>query len=148
MTKDETIRAMTQAREAHELQMQKIEDAINGRDIHNPTTLNKTACEFGQWLYDENNHMQEIIGSQFYFALDKEHEQWHSEYAKIYKILFDDKKKKGLFSKLLGRKSIDPMELDKVKLYFADLQETTKRLLQALGSAQRRVTALPETKYH
>jgi hypothetical protein len=148
MTKEQTIEAIKKAKEAHELQMQKIEAAMNGKEIENPTTVNKTACDFGKWLYDEDNHMKEIIGSQFYTMLDSEHEKWHSEYARIYNILFSSKSKKGLFSKLLGKNRIDPMELDKAKLYYAELQVTTEALLKALASSQRRVSALPESKYH
>jgi hypothetical protein len=147
MTKNETIEAIKRAQEMHELQMQKITDAMDGEDIDNPTAVNKMACDFGKWLYDEDNHMKKIIGSQFYTTLDKEHEKWHNEYAKIYKILFASKSKKGLFSKLLGKSKIDAMELDKLKLYYAELQVTTNALLKALASAQRRVSALPDSKY-
>jgi len=146
MTKDETLTAIKKAKEAHELQMQKIEAAIDGKEIKDPTALEKTKCAFGKWLYDPQNHMQEIIGSQFYTNLDFEHEKWHREYAKIYNILFTQKKQ-GLFSKLLGKKAIDPLELDKVKLYYLELQETTSNLLKALASSERRVSALQESKF-
>ena len=148
MTKSETQEAIKKAKEAHELQMQKIEAAMNGKEIDNPTALNKTECDFGKWLYDDKNKMKAIIGNQFFTNLDIEHEKWHKEYTKIYHILFGEKNKKGLFARLLGKNSIDPMELDKVKLYYVDLQETTKRLLKILASSQRRVDALPESKFH
>ncbi len=148
MVKSEMQEAIKKAKEAHELQMQKIEAAMNGKEIDNPTALNKTECEFGKWLYDDKNRMKVIIGSQFFTSLDIEHEKWHTEYTKIYNILFDEKNKKGFFSRLLGKSSIDPMELDKVKLYYADLQETTIRLLHILASSQRRIDALPESKFH
>ncbi len=147
MTKDETLVAIKKAKEAHEIQMQKIETAINGKEITNPTAVEKTKCEFGKWLYDPQNHMQEIIGSQFYTNLDFEHEKWHREYSKIYNILFKEKKK-GFFSKMLGKNSIDPLEIDKAKLYYAELQETTSQLLKALASAERRASALQETKFY
>jgi len=147
MTKTETQEAIKQAKEAHELQMQKIEAAINGKEIDNPTAINKTECDFGKWLYDDKNKMKEIIGSQFFTTLDIEHEKWHKEYTKIYHILFRDTPKKGLFSRMLGKNSIEPMELDKVKLYYVDLQETTTRLLKVLASSERRVAALPESKF-
>jgi len=146
MTKEETLAAIKKAKEAHEMQMQKIEEAMNGKEIEDPTALEKTKCAFGKWLYDPDNHMQEIIGSQFYTNLDYEHEKWHREYAKIYNILFTQKKQ-GLFAKLLGKKSIDPLELDKAKLYYLELQETTDKLLKALASSQRRVSALQASKF-
>lgn len=148
MTKAQTLEAITKSKEVHELQMQKIERAMNGTAIENPTAVNKTECDFGKWLYAEDNHMQEILGSQFYTALDIQHEKWHNEYRKIHTILFASKSKKGLFSKLLGSSKIDPLELDKAKLYYSDLQETTSMLLKALASSQRRVSALPDSKFH
>jgi hypothetical protein len=148
MTKSETQEAIKKAKEAHELQMQKIEAAINGKEIDNPTAINKTECDFGNWLYDDKDNIQEIIGTQFFKTLDIEHEKWHVEYTKIYHILFSGNNKKGLLSRLLGKKSIDPMELDKVKLYYRDLQETTSRLLKILASSERRISALPESKFH
>jgi len=147
MTKEQTLAAIKKAKETHEIQMQKIEAAINGKEISDPTAVEKTKCEFGKWLYDPQNHMQEIIGSQFYTNLDFEHEKWHREYARIFNILFKEKKK-GLFSKLLGKPSVDPLEIDKAKLYYSELQETTAQLLKALASTERRVSALQETKFH
>jgi hypothetical protein len=148
MTKSETLESIMKAKEAHELQMQKIEDAMEGREIQNPTTVDKTACDFGKWLYNDANHVREIIGSQFFEVLEFEHAKWHNEYKRIYDILFKDRSKKGLFSRLLGKNSIDPMDLDKVKLYYSELQETTNRLLKALASSERRISALPESKFH
>jgi hypothetical protein len=147
MTKSETLEAIKKAKEAHELQMQKIKTAMNGQEVDNPTALEKTECTFGQWLYDDDSQIKEIIGSQFYAILDKEHTKWHTEYHKIHEILFNDTKKKGLFFSLLKKKSIDPMELDKVKLYYVELEETTASLLQVLASCKRRVSALPISKF-
>jgi len=148
MTKEQTIASIQKAREAHELQMDKIEAIISGKEVKNPTAVEKTKCEFGQWLYTEDNRVKEIIGRQFYENLDAKHEKWHIEYVRIFNIFFKDKKKKGFFSKLLGVKNVDPLEFDKAKLYYAELQETTKELLKALGSAERRISALNESKFH
>jgi len=147
MTKEQTIDSIKKAREAHELQMDKIEAIISREEVENPTAVEKTKCEFGQWLYADTNHVKEIIGHQFYENLDLQHEKWHREYIRIFNIFFKEKNK-GFFSKLLGLKNIDPLELDKAKLYYAELQETTKELLKALGSAERRIGALNESKFH
>jgi hypothetical protein len=147
MTKSETLEAIKKAKEAHELQMQKIKTAIDGKEVDNPTALKKTECTFGQWLYNDDSQIKEIIGEQFYSILDGEHSKWHAEYRKIHEILFSDTKKKGLFSGLLKKKSIDPMELDKVKLYYMELEDTTASLLQILASCKRRVSALPTSKF-
>jgi hypothetical protein len=148
MTKEETVEAIKKAREAHILQMDKIEAAIKGEKIENPTAVSKEECDFGHWIYDDANRVKELIGSQFYEKIDVKHEQWHMEYFRIYNIFFNDKNKKGFFSKLLGAKSVDALELDKAKLYYVEIKETTEALLQALASAQRRLEALPESKFN
>jgi hypothetical protein len=148
MNKEQTLESVKKAREAHLLQMDKINALINGEKIENPTAVSKKECYFGHWIYDENSNVKGLIGSQFYEKLDQKHEQWHIEYLKIYNIFFKESNKKGLFSKLLGKKSVDPLELDKAKLYYTELKETTEELLKVLASAQRRLEALPETKFH
>jgi hypothetical protein len=128
--------------------MDKIEAAMSGGDVTNPAPPDKTKCDFGLWLYGDENHIKEIVGSQFFTNLDREHTKWHHEYRKIYDILFATKSTKGLFSKLLGKKGIDPMELDKVKYYYVSLKEISEALLKALASSERRISALNESKFH
>ena len=146
MTKAQILESVKKAREAHLLQMDKIEAAIEGKAIKNPTAVSKKECDFGHWIYDESNKIKELIGVQFYEKLDAKHEQWHTEYLKIYNIFFKEKKK-GLFSKLMGSSGIEPLELDKEKLYYTELKTTTQELLKALASAERRLEALSESKF-
>ncbi len=40
------------------------------------------------------------------------------------------------------------MELDKAKLYYSELEVTTQELLKVLGSSERRISALPESKFY
>jgi len=147
MTKENTIESIKKAREAHILQMDKIAAIINGENIDNPTAVSKKDCDFGHWIYDDSNHVKRLIGSQFYEKLDRQHEQWHFEYFKIYEI-FVTGNKKGLLSKLLGRSGIDTLELDKAKLYYSELKATTEELLKVLAAAERRLGALSEAKFN
>ncbi len=146
MTKAQTLESVQKAREAHLSQMDKIKTVLEGGKVENPTAVSKKECDFGQWIYDDSNHVRELIGIQFYEKLDAKHEQWHMEYLKIYNIFFKEKKK-GLFSKLLGGSGIDPLELDKAKLYYTELKATTQELLKVLASVERRLEALNEAKF-
>jgi len=49
---------------------------------------------------------------------------------------------------MIGSSSISDMDLDKAKLYYSELEITTQELLKALGSAERRMSALPESKFN
>jgi hypothetical protein len=101
MNKDETLEAIQKARLSHETQMAKIKSVINGDEVKDPTAVLKTECEFGKWLYDDNNHVQKILGSQFYNNIETLHSRWHTEYTKIFNIFFKNRKK-TFFSKNNG----------------------------------------------
>ena len=146
MTKEQTLESVKKAREAHLLQMDKIEAIIEGEKVENPTAVSKKECDFGRWIYDDTNHLKELIGRQFYEKLDAKHEQWHMEYTRIYNIFFKENKK-GLFSKLFGNSNVDSLELDKAKLYYSELKTTTQELLKVLASVERRLEALNEAKF-
>jgi len=147
MNKENALNAIHEAKKAHELQMEKIEATINGKDIQNPTAVVRTECSFGRWLYDENNHIKEILGLQFFTNLEVAHTKWHNEYMKIYDIFFEGRKK-AFFSDKLKPKKVSEMDLDKAKLYYVELKETTDELLRAIASSERRLSALSESKFH
>ena len=147
MDKAKTLESIQGARKALESQMDKIKTAINGGSVENPTALSKVKCEFGKWLYDENNHLRDILGSLFYDKLDILHSRWHSEYFKIFEICFK-KEKQGFFSEMFGASKVSDMELDKAKLYYVELEVTTQELLKALSSSERRLSALQESKFY
>ena len=147
MDKEKTIEAICNARKAHENQMKKIQALLNGKEVENPTSVVKTECDFGKWLYDENNHLKEVLGELFYTNLETLHARWHLEYARVFEIFFK-RKKKGFFSKAFGSDKVDGMELDKAKLYYSELEATTNELLKAIASSQRRIEALKEGKFH
>ena len=146
MDKEKTLEAIQKARAAHESQMAKIEALIDGKEVDNPTAVAKTKCEFGKWLYDEDNKVQKVLGAQFYQTIETVHEQWHIEYMRIFEIFFKDKKK-GFFSKIVGSDKVNDMEIDKAKLYYSELLKTTDDLLKILASSERRITALSDSKF-
>ncbi len=51
MNKTQTLEAIEIARKSHETQMAKIEAAISGEKVENPTAVAKSMCNFGKWLY-------------------------------------------------------------------------------------------------
>jgi len=146
MTKEQMIKDIEYAIHYHEDQMYKIEQLLNCVAIENPTAIAKSQCKLGQWLYTEENHLLEILGEQFYNKMEQTHAQWHIEYIKIHKIFFP-KEKKGFFASLVNSRKVDPLEVDKAKLYYTELQKTTTELLHALASSNRRVHAMNESKF-
>jgi len=146
MDKEKTIEAIINARKAHENQMKKIVALLNGKEVENPTAVSQRECDFGKWLYADNNRLKNILGTLFYTNLETLHTKWHVEYSTLFKIFFKPKKK-GFFSKAFGSQKVGGMELDKAKLYYSELEITTGELLKAIASSQRRLEALNEKKF-
>jgi hypothetical protein len=146
MNKSKSLDAIENARKSHELQMAKIEALIFGKKVENPTAVAKTQCEFGKWLYNQDNRVKEILGALFYTEIETLHGKWHSEYLRIFEIFFKDKKPSFL-SVFTGGSKIQAMDIDKAKFYYSELQVTTNELLKILASSQRRISALSESKF-
>lgn len=147
MIKSHALESIEQARLAHINEMHHIELLLKGKKNDKLTSLSKVQCNFGKWLYDDNQHVKKLLGLQFYGELDATHEMWHVEYARIYNIFFNKEKEKGLISKLFSSSKIDSLELDKAKLYYEELNETTQKLLHILDKSKRRLEALNESKF-
>lgn len=148
MTKSQTLEAIEKARLAHIEQMKKIDLMLRGMSVENPTSVSKMQCAFGKWLYGEQkDFIVSILGLQFYEELDRAHEAWHVEYAKIYALLIP-KKREGFFAKVFQKSSIDTLTIDKAKAYYVDLEANTKQLLKMLEKSQRRMMATSEAKFH
>jgi len=147
MDKAKTLESIISARKFHEAQMSKIEDALEAKKVTSPPELAKTRCELGQWLYDDENHLRNILGSLFYDNIEVTHAKWHSEYSKIAEIIFNEQKK-GLFSKIIGNSKIDEMEMDRAKLYYSELKVTSQELLKVMASSERRIGALADSRFH
>jgi len=146
MTKEQMLEALESAHQTHQQQMEKIRTVIEGKEIENPPAIGKMECVCGSWFYAHVDAMKRILGLQLFERLDSAHEAWHRDYVNIYNIYFKEEKK-GFFSKLLGANKVDPLQQDKAKLYFIELEKDSEELLSASASAQRRVTALSDSKF-
>lgn len=147
MNKEETIEGIARARQFHMIQMKKVKTLISGVEINNPTAAKKTDCDFGKWLYDENNHIKDLLGELFYTNIESLHSRWHTEYTRIYDIFYN-KKKSGFFSSMFSAPEVTNIEIDKAKIYCSELEITTSELLKVIDLSQVRLHALPESKFH
>lgn len=146
MNKQATIKAISDAKDTHLKQMDKIAMILKGKDVESPTAVLPTKCEFGKWLYGDSENLKVILGSHFYSTLEELHGQWHDEYKRVFELCFQNRKK-GFFAKLTGSDKLDDMTRDKVDVYYVELKKTTQELLKIIASSQRRMEALPESKF-
>ena len=146
MGKQKMLTALNNARKSHKLQMHTISLMVKGRAVDAKLEVDKHKCEFGKWLYNEDNRLKHILGSQFYTKLDEEHTRWHSECHKISEIL-SVKEEKGLISKLLNSNKEELMKREKASIYHEQLKIKTEELLKVLTSSQRRLEAIHDDKF-
>ena len=146
MGKKNTLTAIENARKSHKLQMHTISLMVKGMELSEKLEVDKHKCEFGKWLYDEDNHLKHVLGSQFYAKLDDEHTRWHSECHKISEIL-DVKEGKGFISKLLSSKKDEQMRREKAGIYHEQLKIKTEDLLKVLTSSKRKLEAMHDDKF-
>ena len=146
MGKQKMLTALENARKSHRLQMRTIASMIKGKEVSQKIEVDKHKCEFGKWLYSEDNHLKHVLGSQFYAKLDDEHTRWHSECHKISEIL-SVKEKKGFVSKLVGSNKEEQMKREKAGIYHEQLKIKTEELLKALTSSKRRLEAIHDDKF-
>lgn len=146
MNKNKSIEAILKAKEHHASQMLIIKKLAHGRDINGPSPTTIMECNFGKWLYNPKYRIKEILGLIFYEKMDSLHKKWHNEYLDIYKI-FQKKEKKTFFSKITGNNKIKPMDVDRAKAYYKDLEKTSEKLLLELDKSHRRFVALSDSIY-
>ena len=147
MNKSQMLLAIESAKKIHLEQMDKIQSALNEKEVEHPTPLNKMQCDCGVWFYENEAILKDILGAQLFERLEKHHDDWHREYEKIYAVLFQQDNAQGFFAKLLQSKTKDSLVLDKARVYFCDLQKKSEILLHVSESAIRRVAALSESKF-
>jgi len=151
MDKFQTLDLIEDMKKSHLSVMHKIEMLIDGRDVDELVAVAKTECDFGKFLYTNEEHLKDILGALFYTKLETLHEKWHMEYQKIYNIfenyIKSKNEKKGFFAKLSGGVKVSEMDIDRAKLYYSDLKLTASELIKTIEMCQRRVSALSEGKF-
>lgn len=140
------ITALRDARKALLTQMYTLNSMIKATKVKEELVVDKYKCGFGKWLYNEDNRLKHILGSQLYVKLEQEHIRWHSECHKIFDILSTEENK-GLLSKMINSKKYNRMKAEKASIYFEQLQLQTEELLKILASSERRLEVLHDSKF-
>ncbi len=143
MNKEQTLESLELAKRYHIFQMDKVEALIKGKDMGELPSVYKTGCNFGKWLYDDENRLKPLLGSIFYKELDSIHSQWHLEYRQLYLIFFTEPDKDGISEK----KKVKSIDIDKAKFYYSEMQTTSSKLIKSLSSCKRRLEALGADRF-
>ncbi|MCF6331604.1 MAG: CZB domain-containing protein [Sulfurimonas sp.] len=144
MNKKEMLEALLNAKNTHKVQMNTVNLSIKGKILPDNMILDKEICSFGKWLYDDKSNLKELVGSLFFKKLDEEYIRWLNECGKIFKILSKNEKT-TLLSSIFKKKEV--MKFEKATIYYEQLKNTSNNLQRVLMSCERRMSALPESKF-
>ncbi len=144
MKKEDCLNSLENLIKLQKNQMKNIYLVIHINKKNIPlTSTNHNECQTGKWL--NSSHAKEVLGPQTFEKLEQKHKEWHKIYQKIYDILFSNKK--GLLSKMFSKSKLSPMDEDRVKAYYDELESISKEFIQILESAKKRVNAMSESKF-
>lgn len=139
--------AIKKAKQSHMVQLDRIDCLIRGIPVStDPTPVSQKECLFGTWLYGNEPQLRELIFNQNFEEIERLHTLWHEEYARIHQVFYPETQ--GLLSKFMGKKqSASEQARERAKVYFNDLKNVTEQLIRKVESIEKRINALPASKF-
>lgn len=145
MDKNEVLTKLRSAKSSHVNWVQKAKMLIEGIDIDKSSIpVNATECKFGLWFYSDAQKLNALrnISLDSMASIETLHMQLHDKYLMIYKVYYSGESG-GFFKKFFGKKQEIPADdLDQAKIYFQELQDISKVLIEEINRMERRIIAL------
>lgn len=99
-----------------------------------------TDCAFGKWYYGAGQSLSTL---RTYAALDEPHEQLHTVYMKIFKLLFGEDDR-SLFGKLFGSKAKPAKNHAEAETLMAKLAHISTDVVELLNRLEKEVVAMSD----
>lgn len=145
MDKNEVLTKLRSAKSSHVNWVQKAKMLIEGIDVDKSSIpVNATECKFGLWFYSDAQKLNALrnISLDSMASIETLHMQLHDKYLMIYKVYYSGESG-GFFKKFFGKKQEIPADdLDQAKIYFQELQDISKVLIEEINRMERRIIAL------
>jgi len=150
MEKEDVLSHLRAAKAAHIKWVQKAKLLINGLDVdEGAIPVDSTECKFGKWFYSDGQVLNSLTNNpeEAMANIENFHFRLHDTYLQIFNIYFN-KEKGGFFTKLFGgkRKNITDIEIAEAKVYYEDLEQISRGLLDEINRLERRLVAVSEEK--
>lgn len=142
MAKQYVIDTIAEAKKAHQLWVNYARALIDKIPVtKEQIPIDTHICQFGQWLYKNKKHL-EYTG--FFDELEKQHNEIHELYHKIY-CLFFNKEKFENPEKVIGQEIIVSMDtLKEVHFLFQELKHKSYLLISSLNKLEEIVIHLSD----
>jgi hypothetical protein len=99
-----------------------------------------TDCAFGKWYYGAGQSLSSLMT---YAALDEPHEQLHTTYMKIFKLLFGEDDR-SVLGKLFGSKAKPAKNRAEAEILMAKLASISGTVVELLNRLEKDVLALSD----
>lgn len=142
MTKLQTINAFENAISHQAFFMTRLQNVAFKKKNKDILDLMGQEKVFGDFFYDKNNDMEELIGGIFFEKISKNYDLWEQECKKFYNIFVEDVNLPK--PKLIVVKEKD---YDIAKSVFSDIANTHKVLKESYKLAEARLNALSDKKF-
>ena len=104
--------------------------------------LNSEQIDFNNWLNTDAEYLKEHLHGNFLNDIQLLHASWHEVYAKIYKLLYGEKR--FLFGKRHIPKELNEQEQIKMKFYYEDIRDLSISLEHKIDILILRVSSSSE----
>jgi hypothetical protein len=144
-----TLQLLSDAKKAHVNWVQRAQLLIDGLPIDKDAIpLSCRDCEFGQWLYEHGQKLNELGNIPHLEDIEKVHFDTHDHYMKIYRIYFADDERSFLSKLFNSKEKISDQGKAMAKDHYKKLQVASDRLLILIGKLERRLFAIPEMTFN
>lgn len=99
-----------------------------------------TDCAFGKWYYGNGQILSQMNS---YISLNEPHEQLHTVYMKIFKLLFGDQEK-SMLGKLFGSKAKESIKIDNAKTLMKALSSLSSDMVEKLNQLEKDIIAMTD----
>jgi hypothetical protein len=143
-----TLQLLSDAKKAHVNWVQRAQLLIDGLPIDKDAIpLSCSDCEFGQWLYEHGQKLNELGNIPHLEDIEKVHFDTHDHYMKIYRIYFAENNSSFLKKLFKSKKKLTDEEKVIAKEHFKKLQIASDQLLILITKLERRLSAIPESTF-
>lgn len=147
MTRENILEEIQKAQDSHTDQMKKIEELFNGNTVKEPTPKDKKKCDFGLWLYGDNNRIKEHVGENLHENIVRCHEEWHIDYSEIYEAFYNKPELNFLEKVLNIQKDMDPVTFQMSNFYHREIIVASCKLGCHLDECKKQILELDESKF-
>jgi len=113
--------------------------------------LELSDCKMQRWLYEREDLLVKIYGSENMNELRNLHNDWHTEFTKICDLLLiGDNIKLSIFQKITGKdiKTIYEEEKDKIYIYIKEIEDINLLINKKLQMMSKRLSAMQNRTFN